>query len=194
MICFIIKKTLDTANFRGCSGVVGIFYFERHTANYSDNGERTLISPKLETRTIILGRREYITHSELLLLWMADGRGSIRGGAKSKECDEEMVQTLAMDRHSKPSRRLRGLLWIWYKHGQETHPWHDCRPNTVLGGSDVAIPHQLEKHHQPSHILPLKRREQWPPKSHTHSCRRPDHRMIHHLYNRCCSTQYVRCV
>ena len=83
MICFIIKKTFDTGldirgsnsnifenqshhqedfrhrNFRGCSGVVGVFYFERHTYNYSDNGERALISPKLEMRTIILGRREY---------------------------------------------------------------------------------------------------------------------------------------
>ena len=46
-------------NFRGCSGVVGVFYFERHTYNYSDNGERALILPKLDMRTIILGRREY---------------------------------------------------------------------------------------------------------------------------------------
>ena len=45
-----------------------------------------------------------------LLLWMADGCGSIEGGAKSDGCDEEMAQTLTMDRHSKPLDRLRGLL------------------------------------------------------------------------------------
>ena len=69
MICFVIKKTFDTTileaqtqvcsrenqshhqeDFRhddlwGCSGVVGVVsYFQRHTYNYSDNGERTLIS------------------------------------------------------------------------------------------------------------------------------------------------------
>ena len=82
MICLITKKILDTGldirgsnsnifedqshhhedfrhrGFRGCSGVVGVFYFERCTYNYSDNGEWALISPKLETRTIILGWRE----------------------------------------------------------------------------------------------------------------------------------------
>ena len=47
--------------FQGCSGAVGVFYFERHTYNYSDNGEWALISPKLETGTIILGQREYLT-------------------------------------------------------------------------------------------------------------------------------------
>ena len=80
MICFSIKKTFDTGldiwgsnlnifknqshhhedfrhrNLWGCSGVIDIFYFERHTYNYSDNGERGFISPKLEMRTIILGR------------------------------------------------------------------------------------------------------------------------------------------
>ena len=82
MKCFIIKKTFDTRldirgsnsnifenqshhqgdsrhhNFRGCSRVVGVSYFEHHTYNYSNNGEWALISQKLETRTIILGWRE----------------------------------------------------------------------------------------------------------------------------------------
>ena len=30
-------------NFRGCFGVVDVSYFERHTNNYSDNGEQALI-------------------------------------------------------------------------------------------------------------------------------------------------------
>ena len=81
----IIKKTLDTTTsqgillfigavgkfaqiglhtwspdaMEGCFGVVGVFYFERHTYTYSDNGGQALISPKLEMMTIILGRREY---------------------------------------------------------------------------------------------------------------------------------------
>ena len=83
MLCFIIKKTFDIGldirgsnsnifknqshhredfthyNFQGCSKVVGVSYFERHTYNYSDNDEWALILPKLEMRTIILGRREY---------------------------------------------------------------------------------------------------------------------------------------
>ena len=70
MICFILKKTFDTGldirgsnskvykneshhredfehrDFPVCSGVVGVFYFERHTYNYSDNVEQALISPK----------------------------------------------------------------------------------------------------------------------------------------------------
>ena len=48
-------------NFQGYFGVVVVFYFERHTYNYSDNGEHALILPKLEMRTIILGRREEYT-------------------------------------------------------------------------------------------------------------------------------------
>ena len=71
MICFIIKKTFITGldirgsnsnifenqshhqeDFRhrnnwGYSGGVGVFYFEHHTYNYSDTGERALISSKL---------------------------------------------------------------------------------------------------------------------------------------------------
>ena len=47
-------------NFWGCYEGVGVFYFERHTYNYSDNGEWALILPKLEMRTIILGRRELV--------------------------------------------------------------------------------------------------------------------------------------
>ena len=35
-------------NFQGCSGVVGVFYFEHHTYNYLDNGEWALISPKFK--------------------------------------------------------------------------------------------------------------------------------------------------
>ena len=41
----IIKKTLDIRTSGGCSGVVGVFYFERHTYNYLDNHEWTLILP-----------------------------------------------------------------------------------------------------------------------------------------------------
>ena len=83
MISFTIKKTYDTRldirgsnsnifeiqshhqkdfehrNFRGCSGAFGVFYFERQSYNYSDSGKRAWISPKFETRTIILGRKEY---------------------------------------------------------------------------------------------------------------------------------------
>ena len=78
-VCFIIKLTFDTRldfrgsnsnifenqshhhedvrhhNFRGSSGVVGVF-FKHHTYNYSDNGERALISLNLKMRTIILGQ------------------------------------------------------------------------------------------------------------------------------------------
>ena len=83
MICFIIRKIFDTEldirgsnsnifknqrhhqedfthhNFRGCFIVDVVFYFERHTYNCSDNGERILILPKLEIKTINLRRREY---------------------------------------------------------------------------------------------------------------------------------------
>ena len=45
--------------------VVDAFYFKSHTYNYSVNGQHALISPKLETRTIILGRRECIRTSFL---------------------------------------------------------------------------------------------------------------------------------
>ena len=41
-------------------------YFECHTYNYSVNGQRALISPKLGTRTIVLGRWEYLRISIIL--------------------------------------------------------------------------------------------------------------------------------
>ena len=50
----IIKKTRHY-NSQRYSGVVGAFYFEGHTYNYSDIGKRAFISPKLEMSTIILG-------------------------------------------------------------------------------------------------------------------------------------------
>ena len=60
-------------NFRGCFKAVAIFYFERHTYNYSLNGERALILPKLEIRTIISGLREYMTRtscrSYIFVVW-----------------------------------------------------------------------------------------------------------------------------
>jgi hypothetical protein len=43
-------------------GVVVFFYFESHTYNCSVNDRRALISPNIMTRTIILGRREYLLH------------------------------------------------------------------------------------------------------------------------------------
>ena len=46
-------------NFQGCSGVVGVFYFERYIYNYSDNGGRALILLKIKMR-ISLGKREYM--------------------------------------------------------------------------------------------------------------------------------------
>ena len=46
-------------NFRGCFGVVGVFYFDPPTYNYSVNDARASISPKFKNKTIILGRREY---------------------------------------------------------------------------------------------------------------------------------------
>ena len=79
MIWFILKKTFDTRldirglnsnifenqshhqehfrhrNFRGCSRGVGVFYFERHTYNYSDNGERGLNLTKIRNKDNHLG-------------------------------------------------------------------------------------------------------------------------------------------
>ena len=57
-----IKKTFDTAKwlFQGCFIVIAISYYECHTYNYSLNGERALILPILENKTIPLGRREYL--------------------------------------------------------------------------------------------------------------------------------------
>ena len=53
------QEVFPHRNFQGCFGVVVVFYFKHHIYNYSDNGEWVLIFPKLETRTIILGWREY---------------------------------------------------------------------------------------------------------------------------------------
>ena len=45
-------------NFKGRFKVFDVLYFKSHTYNYSVNGQQTLILPKLEIRTIILGWRE----------------------------------------------------------------------------------------------------------------------------------------
>ena len=49
-----------TLQFRGRFGVVIVFNFKSHAYNYSVNGQWALISPKLGTWAIVLGRREYI--------------------------------------------------------------------------------------------------------------------------------------
>ena len=60
---FIIKKYFDTATSRGvlefCFVLVFILFLflKSHTYNYSVNDQYALISPKLTTLTIILGRR-----------------------------------------------------------------------------------------------------------------------------------------
>ena len=54
---FLYQKDFWHRNFWGCFGVVDVFYFESHTYNFSNNGQRALILPKLETRTIILKRK-----------------------------------------------------------------------------------------------------------------------------------------
>ena len=46
-------------NFGGHFRVVVVLYFKNHTYNYLANGQRTLISPKLKTWTIVLEQREY---------------------------------------------------------------------------------------------------------------------------------------
>jgi hypothetical protein len=54
------KKFLDTTTSRVFwSSCFFLFYFKSHTYNYSVNGQPALISPKLGTHKIILGRREY---------------------------------------------------------------------------------------------------------------------------------------
>ena len=45
-------------NFWGCFRVVDVFYYERHTYNYSLNGEGAKILPILENKTNFLGWRE----------------------------------------------------------------------------------------------------------------------------------------
>ena len=53
---FYIKKSYVTAT----SGVVVVLYLKSYTYNYAVNGQWALISPKLETPTIIWRRREYL--------------------------------------------------------------------------------------------------------------------------------------
>ena len=53
------QEDFKHCNFQGCYGGVGVFYFEHHTYNYSDNNERALILLNLKMKTIILGGREY---------------------------------------------------------------------------------------------------------------------------------------
>ena len=53
---FLYQEVIRHHNFRGRFGVVALPYFDSHTYNYYlVNDQRTLISSKLETRTIILG-------------------------------------------------------------------------------------------------------------------------------------------
>jgi hypothetical protein len=52
---FYIKNSFDTAS----SGSISEYYLKSHTYNHLVNGQRALILPKLQTCTIILGRREY---------------------------------------------------------------------------------------------------------------------------------------
>ena len=55
----LYQEVFQHCHFRGHYRVVVVFYFINHTYNYSFYGQRASISPKLETRTIILGQREY---------------------------------------------------------------------------------------------------------------------------------------
>ena len=59
-------KSLWHRSLCGHFGVVVVFYFKSHTYNYLVNGEWALISPKPETRTIILGQREYVKNKKLV--------------------------------------------------------------------------------------------------------------------------------
>ena len=59
MPSFLYEEVFWHHNFQGRFGVVVVFYFKNLTYNYSVNGQRALISPKLETRKIILGRTKY---------------------------------------------------------------------------------------------------------------------------------------
>ena len=52
---FYHQEVFRQRNFGGRFGVVVVFYFKSHTYNYSVNGQHALISPKLGTRTIVLG-------------------------------------------------------------------------------------------------------------------------------------------
>ena len=54
---FTYQEVFWHRNFWGHFGVVVVVYFKSHTYNYSVNGQRALISPKLETHTIIWGWR-----------------------------------------------------------------------------------------------------------------------------------------
>ena len=59
---FIIKKSFNTVTAGGVLEQLLFFYFKSHTYNYSVNGQRALILPKLGTWTIILRRREQFTN------------------------------------------------------------------------------------------------------------------------------------
>ena len=52
-------KSLSTPQLPGIFRSSCCILFKSHTYNYSVNGQCALILPKLETRTILLGRREY---------------------------------------------------------------------------------------------------------------------------------------
>ena len=56
----LYQEVFRHCNFRVRFGVVVVFYLKSPTHNYLVNGQHALISPKLETRTIILGWREYV--------------------------------------------------------------------------------------------------------------------------------------
>ena len=53
----VYQEGFSHRNFQGHFGVVVVFYFKSHTYNFLVNRQRTLISPKLETWTIVLGWR-----------------------------------------------------------------------------------------------------------------------------------------
>ena len=54
---FLYQEVFRYCNFQGRFGIVVFIYFKSYTYNYLVNGQRSLILPKLETQTIILGRR-----------------------------------------------------------------------------------------------------------------------------------------
>ena len=56
---FLYQEVFQHCNFQGRFKVVDALCFKSHTYTYATNGQWALISPKLETRTIILEGREY---------------------------------------------------------------------------------------------------------------------------------------
>ena len=68
--CFCAKlsslRSLSTPKLQGTfRSSCCFFYFKSHTYNCTFNGQRALTSPKLGTRTIVLGRREYLRFSSI---------------------------------------------------------------------------------------------------------------------------------